>query len=210
MRRYLRFFQFLLVLGAAAPAARAEILFTTNTFRFAEGGELFEEVRLSIHHPQSDDPPPETPRINAFHLELTFEPGDVGVTFTQPSHPGPTPAGGTFALPGATLVDEGSTPQRIRVSAALPNPADSVLLTEDLVFVQFQVRVPQDYPRDWFTVVFDEQSRLIGPDGDIPIELRNGVVYDAAPYVVPEPTAGLLPAAAVFLLRRRRYRRAAR
>ena len=74
------------------------------------------------------------------------------------------------------------------------------------MFAQFQVRVPQDYPRDWFTIIFDpEFSRLTGPQGDIEWE-PSGVVYDAARYVVPEPGVGLLcvSAGAGPLSRRRR------
>ena len=192
---------------ALAPQARAEILLHTNTFRFTPGGGLVEEIRVDFHNPPGEEPPAEQPRINSFFIELTFDAADEGMTFTAPWHPLPSPARGVFALPGTTMVDEGSTPQRIRVSGALPE-GESAPLTLDSVFAQFQVRVPQNYARDHFTVIVDPASRLTGPGGDIPFD-PVGVGYDVANYV-PEPAAGLLPLAGAFPLWRRRRRARAR
>src|SRR4051812_2283504 len=154
--------------AAVAAAANPTVLFTTDTFRDAETGGLFEEVGLYFDFEQGEEVPVWPLRINSFRLGVTFEDADGGVTFTPPRQPVDSPGTGVFALPGATLVDEGSTPRMIRVSGSLPDPTESVALTSDSLFVQFQVRVPQDYPRDSFTVVFDpEFSRLTGPGDDL-------------------------------------------
>jgi hypothetical protein len=194
----------LLVVCALAPATRAGLVIDTNTFRFAPSGALFEELGVTFLFDPDEEPPGAWPRINSFHIELTFDPADVGMTFSPPSHPLPSPTRGVFALPGATMVDEGSTPQRIRIGGALP-AGQSAELRPDSVFAQFQVRVPPNYPNEGFTVIVDPRStRLTGPEGDIAFE-PVGVNYTAADYL-PEPAAGLsaLAAGAALLSRRRR------
>ena len=194
-----------LVCVALSSTAHAELDLRIDTYRSPEDGTPVEEV-YSIEYLGPGEKPDEVRplRLNSFFLELTFDQENEGLTFGPPSLPTRSP----FVFPGVGLVDEGSTPQAIRVSAALPDPDDFVELTGEPAFLRFQIRVPPDYGREGFGAGFNPlTTRLTGPGGE-QIEFDPvGRSYRTIDYV-PEPAAGLpVLAAAGGLLRRRRATR---
>ena len=195
-----------LVYASLFSTAHAALDLRIDTYRSPEDGTLVEEV-YSIEYlgpGEEDEPTNEVTRLNSFFLELTFDQPNEGLTFGPPSLPARSP----FVFPGVGLVDEGSTPQVIRVSAALPDPDDFVELTGEPAFLRFQIRVPPDYEREGFGVGLNAlTTRLTGPGGEEIAFDPVGRSYSTIDYV-PEPAAGLLAlAAAGGLLRRRRSRR---
>lgn len=194
-----------LVCASLSSTTHAALDLRIDTYRSPEDATPVEEV-YSIEYLGPGEKPDDVRalRLNSFFLELTFDQENEGLTFGPPSLPTRSP----FVFPRVGLVDEGSTPQVIRVSAALPDPDDFVELRGEPAFLRFQIRVPLDYEREGFGVGFNSlTTRLTGPGGE-EIEFDPvGRSYNTIDYV-PEPAAGLLLlAAAGGLLWRRRARR---